>query len=64
MVEKYKNSKDKNEYKKCNGMLEDAYIDLIKFCRAKSLDPKIGIIAKNASDKSGYFCKRYLYETS
>jgi hypothetical protein len=44
-----------NEYKECKRILEKAYEDWIKHCRAKSLDPKVGILAKNAADKSDYF---------
>jgi hypothetical protein len=42
-------------------MLEVAYVDWIKHYKAKSLDTKVEIIAKNIADKSDYFFARDLY---
>jgi hypothetical protein len=61
MVKKLKIANDKNEYKECKRMLEDVYEDWIKHYRAKSLGTKVGIIARNAANKSGYFFSRDLY---
>jgi hypothetical protein len=47
MIEKLKALNDQNEYKECKRILEKAYEDWIKHFRAKSLDPKGGILAKN-----------------
>jgi hypothetical protein len=55
IVEKLKVSNDQNEFKKCKRILEKAYENWIKHCRPKSLDPKVGILAKIATDISGYF---------
>jgi hypothetical protein len=46
MVEKLKASNDQNEYNECKIILEKAYENWIKHCRAKSLDTKVGILAK------------------
>jgi hypothetical protein len=42
-------------------MLEDRYVDWIKYCRAKCLDLKVGIIATNTSDKSGHISTKNIY---
>jgi hypothetical protein len=62
MVEKLKATNDQNEYKECKRIFEKAYEDWIKYCKVKSLDPKVGVLTKMMQINQVIFHLRSLYE--